>query len=328
MKSLMEGKMEKKFKNLFFGMVALVVVVAYLMVSGGAADAMAAGPADKGAGKGGGVSDQATAGDVPPIVMTPHGSVEELKPKLSKEFELYLPEGVSLHGDNTLKEVGLTLRSRTEASKIIKRRKLSDFKSGDFYVLEAMSFLRKYSGMLGLQNLENSIKFSVRKKKRTGGTELKSNIYIYGYLLENSLVRVAIGPDDTFIGARFKLPHITPEMYRAVKAAKDNVKTLEEIKVLAGKKFIEKALAEGLITGGSSEEAEKMITWTEGPGMRNPKVPRVVDFEPYIVWSLELYTDKDSPLYNGVWVLDVDAVTGDIVKTRNINYGEKETSED
>jgi len=139
-------------------------------------------------------------------------------------------------------------------------------------------------------------------------------------------VRVGFGPDDTIFGVEFELPHITPEMYRAVKAAKENVKTYEEIKVLAGPKFIETGLEKGWVVDTKPEEANEVIAWFDEPEYilkEKPNVPMVLDYEPYLIWRLNFNTYKNAPDKKCTWWVDVNAVTGETVMASCTNTSDE-----
>jgi len=120
-------------------------------------------------------------GEVPPIVLTPHGSVEELGGNLRNIFKVNGPYGVKLHNDRTLKNVSLTLKNRTEASKVAKRNR-TDYKNDEYYLEEARKFLLKYSNIIGVQNIESYLKYGQVSKIKHRGS---SRVYIYIYMVIN-----------------------------------------------------------------------------------------------------------------------------------------------
>lgn len=310
--------MDRKFKRLLFLVVALfAVAVVYPAMDGGCivANAGAAGPEDRG----GGASEQATAGDVPPIVMVPHKSKAELRKKIEVDFEIHKPSDIKLHKNKTLKKASITAKNRSKDSRESKKRELNNYRNNEFYVLEAKKFLNKYSNMLGISNIENSIRIEgVLKATSFGTTLLDFSIYIDGFILENSSVGFTFTHDDMIAIARFSIPQITPDMYRVVKAAKDKVKMLDEIRGLAGKKFVEMGLAKGWIVKGGPEDAEKIISWNSNiKNRKRYEKPIVIEKSTFLVRKFELgvRSNYSSQKNRGVtWVVFADAVTGDIVE--------------
>lgn len=301
--------MEKKMKSrtkFYLPTVVLILPVAFLFVQGADTVAMA-GSSDN---KGSEISTQATAGDVPPIVMTPHGSIGALKKKIESDFKI--SGAFALHPDNTLKDLRISDKKQSKTSKIIKRRKAEDFKSNDFYLSEAKNFIAKYSNRFGFENLEINVHSKgVEKRKYPGGAVARFNIYIYEFLLESSNIEIFFGSDDSLIGARFSFPQITPEMYRAVKAAKDNMLPLEEIKEITGRKFVEMALEKGWLVGASPEKYEEAVEWRMG---YKRETPILNDKPPYLSWKFVYYPEKPSKRYESyLWSADVDVVTGEIL---------------
>ncbi len=314
-KEIMRDKMKIKSK-FYLSAIILMLSVGFVLVKSADIVAMAGTSDDKG----GGVSAQATAGDVSPIQMMPHKNKDELKKKLEKQFKIDGPFGIALHSDNTLKQVGITVKNRSDASKVIKRRALKDYRSDDFYIQESLKFLRKYSKVIGVSNLDKSLKKSlykgVNKRRGAGGTGVSFNIYISRYLLETSHVSVSFGSDDTIIGARFDIPQITPQLIAAVKNAKTKALSLEEIKKVAGKKFVEMALKEGWTTNASAKVSHVATRYY------TPKLV-VLDKAPYLVWKLYWYgpMPRSNSSSSFTTMVNVDTVTGEIASYRFIETG-------
>lgn len=287
MKGIVEGKMKIKSK-FYLTVVAVMVSVALLLVQSADTVATAGGPVEA-TGKGIEMSAQATAGDVPPIEMIPHKSKEELKKKLSRDFKISGPMGINLHSNKTLSEIKISVKNRSKLSKVRKRKELDDFRSDYFYVSQGKSFLKKYSGMLGIKNLEKNIKIrGVAKSKRLGNSSISLYIYLSDYLIENAYINIRFGPDDSIVGATFKLPQITPVMLKAVKTAKAKMLPIDELKKIAGNKFIKAGLKSGMLNKDyvSSElqpwYRDEIVPFTEGV--------YIVDRAPYLVrdmyWTL------------------------------------------
>ncbi len=149
MREIMKNRTD--IKSLMVGIVALTVV-------GMLATFYPTWNADAGdKGKGNEVSSQATTGDVPPIVMMPHKSKNELQGKLEKNFKIDSMRPVELHPNKTFKTASITVKNRSKASKKRERRELKDFHNDEFYMSEGKKFLSRYSGMLGVKNLEKNM---------------------------------------------------------------------------------------------------------------------------------------------------------------------------
>lgn len=301
----------------------VVLLMVFALIQSTDTVAIAAGSADKGADKGGGVSAQATAGDVPPIVMTPFNDCAGIKNKV-KGIGFFVDQ-CKLHSDKTINSlyVGASKKKIPNVTGLEKDAK--GFFMNEFYKSEAINFISKEHAVFGVEGLEHNIKIrGISKNKNFKTVQLYFDIYIYDYKLDNASFGVFFDKNGAIYGVDFKLPRITPEMYRAVKAAKENVKTLEEIKVLAGRKFIEKGLENGWIRGGTPDEAESLIGWqaVARAGLKEG-VLRVIDKAPYIIWKLQLGPTNSTYEYRGAWLLDVNAVTGEIVNEKNINFNEE-----
>ena len=267
-----------------------------------------------------------TAGEVPPIVMTPHGSVGELRSKVSREFRITNMDGVLLHEDMTLKKVGLTLKNRTEASKVFRKNR-KDFKSDEYYLEKSRKFLQQHANKIGIESISSYLKYAkIEKKKHTGGLRVNIFIYVYGYKLEGAHVRVSFGSDDTIIGLDFDLPQITPEMYRAVKVAKDKIIPLEELTDKIGVEFMEMAKNNGWITEGSKDNYKEVVTIYPPESLDAIKI---IDKDPYLVLQFGVVpkygkeTAKYKAEYEGYhWSAIVDPVAGKVVEYFGANYND------
>lgn len=266
--------------------------------------------------KGGEISTQATAGDVPAIEMMPHKSSIEFRKKVKKQFKV---NSIMLHPNKSLKEVNITIKNRSEASKKRRVREFKDYRKDEFYVSEAKKFLAKYSKMFGIKNIEKNILTNkLHKNKRIGNSSLSISISLSGYLVDKAIVNVRFSSDDTIRGARIELPQITPDMVKVVRSAKTKALPLEEVKKVAGKNFVELAIKKGWLSDASSDEYEEAVRWNFGRG----SIPKVIDKSPYIFWEFVYYPIKPSKGYKSyVWSVDVDVATGKI-----LNYSEYDTN--
>lgn len=295
--------MNRGFKRLLFLMMAVFAVVVVYPV----------------------IDAEATAGDVPPIVMTPHGSKEELENKIEKHFKIDGPGGVRMHPNNTLREVSITVKNRSKASKKRERREFKDFPKNEFYIKEAKKFLSKYSSMLGIKNLEKNMQLKgVTKRKSRGNSSLSLSIYIYGYLIDNVYVRISFGSDDTIIGADFNLASITPEMISAVEKAKSNMMPVEDIKRVTGKKFVELALSKGWLINTTVDNYTEVLDFVAGS--KNNGI-ELTDKPPYMVRVFGAHPKKNNILpqkYRGyMWTIWADVITGEVLDHRGGNYNEE-----
>lgn len=283
-----------------------ILAIVFLLVHGSYSVALAEGAS---ADKGGGVSEQATAGEVPPIVMISHGNAKNLEAKILKEFGKLESIKVRLHENKFIDDIELSGKLSKPVSISLERDKVGSL-GKKFYISETKRFMSKHSNLFGVQNLEHNIKLdNFLPKLPKGNVGLLFNVTTYSILQEASLIRVFFDSEGSIYAITYNLPNITPELLSALNRAKTHGLPVDEVKKIASKQFLKYAVDRGLTK-------DSVATGVPFSGKYFEFKMYAIEKPPYIVWQLYHSLDNRLPRYEFsgvVWRLQVDAFTGELL---------------